>query len=73
MPPCWPSIKQYGWKYAVIDEGWYMENPFGANLAEKKYLLDGNGILIPVANRFPIVGGRRGLQAAGRLGSRSRG
>jgi len=30
-----------------------MENPFGANVAERKYLLDGNGILIPVANRFP--------------------
>ena len=30
-----------------------MENPFGAKLAEKKYLLDGNGILIPVASRFP--------------------
>jgi hypothetical protein len=47
------KYKQYGWQYAVIDEGWYMENPFGAHLADKKYLLDGNGILIPVANRFP--------------------
>jgi hypothetical protein len=30
-----------------------MENPFGANLAERKYLWDGNGILIPVTSRFP--------------------
>ncbi|MGA2675079.1 MAG: glycoside hydrolase family 27 protein [Terracidiphilus sp.] len=47
------GIKQYGWQYAVIDEGWYMENPFGGTLTEKKYLWDGNGILIPVTNRFP--------------------
>jgi alpha-galactosidase len=52
------GLKQYGWVYAVIDEGWYMENPDGAHLAEKKYLLDGNGILIPVESRFPSsVGG----------------
>jgi hypothetical protein len=47
------GIQEYGWKYAVIDEGWYMQNPAGTNLAERKYLLDGNGILIPVAARFP--------------------
>src|ERR1035437_4635933 len=47
------GFKDLGWQYAVIDEGWYMENPFGSNLAERKYLLDGNGILIPVASRFP--------------------
>ncbi len=42
-----------GWKYSVIDEGWYMENPFGAHLSDRKYLWDANGILIPVASRFP--------------------
>ncbi len=47
------SVKQFGWQYAVIDEGWYMENPLGKNLAERKYLLNGNGLLIPVASRFP--------------------
>jgi hypothetical protein len=47
------GIKEYGWQYAVIDEGWYMENPFGANIEQKKYLWDANGILIPTANRFP--------------------
>jgi hypothetical protein len=47
------KYRQYGWRYAVIDEGWYMENPDGQHLAERKYLLDGNGILIPVPSRFP--------------------
>jgi hypothetical protein len=47
------GIQRYGWKYAVIDEGWYMADPFGNSVKEKKYLWDENGILIPVTNRFP--------------------
>jgi hypothetical protein len=47
------GVKQFGWQYAVIDEGWYMENPAGEHLADKKYLLNANGILIPVVSRFP--------------------
>ena len=47
------SVEQFGWQYAVIDEGWYMENPFGEHLEQRKYLWDANGILIPVASRFP--------------------
>ena len=47
------GVKKYGWKYAVIDEGWYMANTEGKTLEEKKYLWDQNGLLIPVPNRFP--------------------
>jgi alpha-galactosidase len=47
------GLRQFGWEYAVIDEGWYMENPFGDNVESRKYLWDGNGILIPVTSRFP--------------------
>ena len=47
------GLKQYGWQYAVIDEGWYMENPFGDKLETRKYVWDGNGILIPAVSRFP--------------------
>ena len=46
-------MKEHGWQYAVIDEGWYMQNPFGANTAEQKYLYDKNGLLEPVASRYP--------------------
>jgi hypothetical protein len=56
------GIEDFGWKYAVIDEGWYMENPSGANLAERKYLWDANGILIPVASRFPTAAGGAGFK-----------
>ena len=47
------GLRQFGWEYAVIDEGWYMEDPFAKTLETRKYLWDGNGILIPVASRFP--------------------
>jgi alpha-galactosidase len=47
------GLREFGWEYAVIDEGWYMQDPFGATLAAKKYLWDGNGILIPAVGRFP--------------------
>ena len=47
------AIKQYGWQYSVIDEGWYMANPFGSNIEARKYLWDANGILIPALDRFP--------------------
>jgi alpha-galactosidase len=56
------SIQQYGWKYAVIDEGWYMANPAGHTLEEKNYLWDSNGLLIPVSNRFPSAANGAGFK-----------
>ena len=47
------SIKEFGWLYSVIDEGWYMEDPNGGTLEKEKYVFDQNGILIPAINRFP--------------------
>ena len=46
------SLQQFGWKYAVIDEGWYMTNPAGENVEERKYIWDANGLLIPDPARF---------------------
>jgi hypothetical protein len=56
------GLKQYGWEYAVIEEGWYMENPFADHLLERKYLWDANGILIPVVSRFPSAAGGAGFK-----------
>jgi hypothetical protein len=47
------KLKQYGWRYAVVDEGWYMGNPFGDKRATRDYQLDSHGLLIPDARRFP--------------------
>ncbi|GAA0549144.1 hypothetical protein FHS83_001082 [Rhizomicrobium palustre] len=59
------KLKPYGWTYAVIDEGWYMENPFGKGLAERKYKLDGNGLLLPALSRFPSAEKADGLKPLG--------
>jgi hypothetical protein len=56
------GVRQYGWLYSVIDEGWYMENPFGATLQEKNYVWDANGILIPAASRFPSSANGQGFK-----------
>jgi hypothetical protein len=53
---------EYGWQYAVIDEGWYMTDPYGKGLEDKKYLWDGNGILIPAPNRFPSAADGAGFK-----------
>jgi hypothetical protein len=55
------GLKQYGWEYAVIDEGWYMQDPFASKLESRKYVFDGNGIQIPAANRFPSAANGAGF------------
>lgn len=56
------KLKGLGWKYAVIDEGWYMADPLGKNLQERNYKLDGHGLLIPALARFPSAAGGAGLK-----------
>jgi alpha-galactosidase len=47
------GIQEFGWKYAVIDEGWYMADPFANTVEAHKYQFSSDGIQIPAANRFP--------------------
>jgi alpha-galactosidase len=56
------SLAQYGWKYAVIDEGWYMANPAGHSLQDKQYLWNDNGLLIPDPARFPSADNSAGFK-----------
>ena len=56
------GLRQFGWEYAVIDEGWYMRNPFGQTLKDKNYLWNGNGILIPDPVRFPSAANGAGFR-----------
>jgi alpha-galactosidase len=55
-------FKHFGWAYAVIDEGWYMENPAAEKLEARHYQLDGHGLLVPASNRFPSARGGQGLR-----------
>jgi alpha-galactosidase len=57
------KLRSYGWTYAVIDEGWYMGNPFGKALRERQYFLDSNGRLIPAPARYPSSPGGHGFKA----------
>jgi alpha-galactosidase len=59
------GMKQYGWQYAVIDEGWYMQDPFADTTAKQKYLYDANGLLLPVVERFPSSASNAGFKPLG--------
>jgi alpha-galactosidase len=56
------GLARDGWRYAVIDEGWYMENPLGRNREERRYVLDGQGLLIPAPARFASSAGGSGFR-----------
>ncbi len=55
------SLKRYGWNYAVVDEGWYLENPFD-HPQEFRYSHDGNGRLVPALERFPLTANGAGFK-----------
>ena len=45
-------LRQFGWQYLVIDEGWYVLNP-AADPKDYKFLLSADGRFLPVPDRFP--------------------
>ncbi len=46
-----------GWRYAVIDEGWFFENPQDRPTpARLHYAIDPNGRYVPTPLRFPSAG-----------------
>jgi len=48
------NLKQFGWNYAVIDEGWFLKNPEDRPKPDLlKYQIDASGRYIPVPARFP--------------------
>jgi hypothetical protein len=46
------NLKQYGWQYVVVDEGWYLENP-DAKPGSFRFVMDTAGRFMPATNRFP--------------------
>ena len=50
-------LKPLGWQYAVIDEGWFLENPQDRPTPDKLvYAVDSHGRYMPVPARFPSAG-----------------
>ena len=48
------KLLPFGWRYAVIDEGWFFENPQDRPKPETlRYAIDAHGRYVPVPARFP--------------------
>ena len=56
------GLKRSGWRYVVIDEGWYMGDPLGETLQSRDYRLDGNGLLTPAREHFPSAADGQGFR-----------
>jgi alpha-galactosidase len=56
------GLRPYGWQYALIDAGWYMEIPTAMKKESRNYVWDGNGRLTPAVNRFPSAAGGSGFR-----------
>ena len=51
------KLASSGWRYAVVDEGWYFENPEDRPRPDMlRYVIDSNGRYIPTRLRFPSAG-----------------
>ena len=46
------NLRQHGWQYAVVDEGWYLQNP-EAKPGSFRFTMDAYGRFTPAASRFP--------------------
>ncbi len=55
-------LKQFGWQYAVVDEGWYLKNPEG-KAGTFQFTMDSNGRYQAAVNRFPSAAGGDGFKA----------
>ncbi|WP_263382854.1 glycoside hydrolase family 27 protein [Granulicella arctica] len=58
-------LKPFGWKYVVIDEGWYLKNPSAQKPEEFQYTLNERGQYSPALNRFPSADKGAGLKLVG--------
>ena len=50
------NLKQYGWQYVVVDEGWYLANLNANDDSRVRFEMDDYGRYIPVPSRFPSAG-----------------
>jgi alpha-galactosidase len=60
-------LARYGWRYAVIDQGWYVRNPRApANSPASRLALDRFGRLVPAPRRFPSAAAGAGFEPLAR-------
>lgn len=56
-------LKRYGWRYVVVDEGWYLQNPESDGKPHWRYTLDKYGRYQPAPNRFPSAEEGKGFRS----------
>ena len=57
------NLKQYGWRYVVVDSGWYVKNhAAGYNAKDADFSLDGFGRYTPAANTIPSAADGKGFE-----------
>jgi alpha-galactosidase len=59
------KLKQFGWSYIVIDEGWYLPDPGPSTEVNKGFVMDAYGRFLPSVSRFPSATGDAGFKAIG--------
>lgn len=57
------KLKQFGWQYIVVDEGWYLPDPGANGSIEKDFVMDANGRYTPETRRFPSAVNGVGFKA----------
>jgi hypothetical protein len=55
-------LKQFGWQYTVVDEGWYLQNPESGGKPAWQFTLDKESRFLPAPNRFPSAAGGAGFK-----------
>ena len=55
-------LKEFGWQYAVVDEGWYLQNPESGGKPTWQFTLDEQGRFMPAPNRFPSAANGAGFR-----------
>jgi len=58
-------LKQFGWNYIVIDEGWYLPDPGPSTQENKGFVMDAKGRFLPSATRFPSAANDAGFKPLG--------
>jgi alpha-galactosidase len=66
------QLKEFGWQYVVVDEGWYLQNPESASEPDTqesgsepdplRYTLNAAGQYEPAPGRFPSAAGGTGFK-----------
>lgn len=54
-------LKEYGWQYAVVDEGWYLQNPEG-KAGTFRFTMDTHGRYTPAVSRFSSAANDQGFR-----------